>query len=90
MEFKHISRGLCLSSGQRKGQLMTISEREKLVSLSANLWHDWLLTLPDEELKKQLIAFNEVSHGVLEATKTLLTAKILLKNKNKSGVLQIC
>lgn len=61
---------------------MTIADREKLASLSSNLWFDWLLTLPDEEFKRQLIAFNEVSHGVLEAAKTILTAKLLLKEHN--------
>ena len=61
---------------------MTIADREKLASLSSNLWFDWLLTLPDEEFKRQLIAFNEVSHGVLEAARTLLTAKLLLKEQN--------
>jgi hypothetical protein len=62
---------------------MTIADREKLASLSSNLWFDWLLTLPDEEFKRQLIAFNEVSHGVLEAAKTILTAKLLLKEHNE-------
>ena len=61
---------------------MTNSEKQKLASLTSNLWFDWLLTLPDEEFKKQLIAFNEVSHGVLEAAKTILTAKLLLKEHN--------
>jgi hypothetical protein len=61
---------------------MTNSEKQKLASLSSNLWFDWLLTLPDEEFKRQLIAFNEVSHGVLEAAKTILTAKLLLKEHN--------
>jgi len=62
---------------------LTNAEKQKLASLSSNLWFDWLLTLPDEEFKKQLIAFNEVSHGVLEAAKTILTAKLLLKEHNE-------
>lgn len=62
---------------------MNSHQKQQLSSLAANLWHDWLLTLPDEEFKRQLIAFNEVSHGVLEAAKTILTAKLLLKEKNE-------
>lgn len=62
---------------------MTNAEKQKLASLSSNLWFDWLLTLSDEEFKRQLIAFNEASHGVLEAARTLLTAKLLLKEKNE-------
>jgi len=58
-------------------------QKQQLSALAANLWHDWILSLPEAEFKRQLIAFNEASHGVLEATRTLLTAKILLKEKNE-------
>lgn len=58
-------------------------QKQQLSALAANLWHDWILSLPEAEFKRQLIAFNEVSHGVLEAAKTILTAKLLLKEHNE-------
>ncbi|MFA5597597.1 MAG: hypothetical protein WDA26_08535 [Pusillimonas sp.] len=61
---------------------MNSHQKQQLSSLAANLWHDWILTLNESDFKKQLVAFNEASGGVLEAAKTILTAKLLLKEQN--------
>lgn len=63
-------------------KFMTIPDREKLASLSANLWFDWLQTLDDADFKKHLNWFDKISGGTLTACRTLLTAKTLLQNQN--------
>ena len=62
---------------------MTIADREKLASLSANLWFDWLQTLDDDAFKQHLNWFDKISGGTLSACRTLLTAKTLLKEHNE-------
>jgi hypothetical protein len=66
-----------------RAQSMTIADREKLASLSANLWFDWLQTLDDDAFKQHLNWFDKISGGTLSACKTLLTAKTLLKEHNE-------
>lgn len=83
--FFHI-RGAYASVLTMKGaQFMTIADREKLASLSANLWFDWLQTLDDDAFKQHLNWFDKISGGTLTACRTLLTAKILLKEHNETG-----
>ena len=58
-------------------------QKQQLVALSSALIADWWLTLDDSTLADELRRFDAVSSGVLGAARTILTAKVLLKEKNE-------
>lgn len=63
---------------------MTIADREKISSLAGNLVFDFGCSLKnDDEFKAFIQAVDRLTHGCLSACKTLLTAKLLLKEKNE-------
>jgi hypothetical protein len=64
-------------------------QKQQLVALSSALIADWWLTLDDDMLVDELKRFDAASCGVLGAARTILTAKILLKNQNQNGVITV-
>lgn len=64
---------------------MQTAHREQLAALASGLFHDWLLTLSEEQLKSELQRFNKASGGTLAAAHTIFTAKLELKNQNLNG-----
>ncbi|MDD2998233.1 MAG: DUF3176 domain-containing protein [Candidatus Riflebacteria bacterium] len=61
-------------------------QKQQLVALSSALIAEWWLSLDDSMLVDELRRFDAASSGVLGAARTILTAKILLKNHNQAGV----
>jgi hypothetical protein len=62
---------------------MTIADREKLASLSSNLWFDYCMTIKDnDEFRSLMHTFDQITGGTLSACKFLLTVKKLLQEQN--------
>ncbi len=62
---------------------MTIADREKLASLSSNLWFDYCMTIKDDkEFKELMRVFDKITSGTLSACKFLLIVKKLLQEQN--------
>jgi hypothetical protein len=63
---------------------MTIADREKLASLTSNLWFDFCLTKKsDNEFRELMHTFDRLTGGTLSACKFLLDVKKLMQEKNE-------
>ena len=63
---------------------MTIADREKLASLSSNLWFDYCMTIKDnDEFRSLMYTFDRLTGGTLSACKFLLDVKKLMQEKNE-------
>lgn len=62
-----------------------VSDREKLASLTSNIWFDFCLDKQksDYEFKKLMFTFDKITGGTLSKMKFLLDVKKLLQEKNE-------
>lgn len=62
---------------------MTNAEKQKLASLTSNLWFDFCLTKKsDNEFRELMHTFDRLTGGTLSACKFLLDVKKLLQEQN--------
>ena len=62
---------------------MQKNHAEQLAALTSGLFHDWLLTLSEEQLKDELKRFDRASGGLISASYSLLAMKMELKKFNE-------
>jgi hypothetical protein len=59
--------------------------KEQLSALTSSCFHDWLLELDEEQFRAELIRFNQVSGGVLDAAQNIFMLKQQMKSEQKKG-----
>ena len=63
---------------------MTNSEKQKLASLTSNLWLDFFLNKKsDNEFRELMHTFDRLPGGTLSACKFMLDVKKLMQEKNE-------
>lgn len=63
---------------------MTNSEKQKMASLTSNLWFDFCLTKKnDNEFRELMHTFDRLTGGTLSECKFLLDVKKLMQEKNE-------
>ena len=63
---------------------MTNADKEKISSLASHILFDYATSLKsDDEFKSFIQAVDRLTKGCLSACHTILTAKLLLKEKNE-------